>query len=365
MTVQLTSLVLARISRLAPAGRRAGAALIGGASALAARWRAGIGAIDGVGALITGLDKIEAAGASVLRWSFRALRRGGLALTGAIAWRGLAALAGIVLAGALATALTAEDGQGRLASLIEETAATEPQPHEVRQPARPLALAEDGWIQIARPIAMFGLDSAELERQEPAYEARRSRDGTRREDLLAFGAFGESKPHLLLRVVADADVASLSQPFVVALVRAAAGRGMSVQRSGMPSAIETKFGPVDTADVTLSDPAASRACIGFRQRLGEAQLTMSGWWCGALSRPADRQQLVCLLDRLDLLSAGEDRSLHAAFARAELRRQPACSQPRLSASGRKTSWLDADGSAPALRTRSAAVERPRPARRAQ
>ncbi len=134
------------------------------------------------------------------------------------------------------------------------------------------------------------------------------------------------------------------------MVRDAATHGMSIQRSGAVTPLQSRFGRVETADVTLSDGETSRACIAFRRDAGDLLLGMGGWWCGGLSRPADRQQLACLLDRLDLLSAADDRVLRAAFARTELARQPGCVPPRLSASGRKASWLDVDGQAPVLKT---------------
>lgn len=355
---QFTSLLLERLRALLPVWREARLAFTRHMPVLALHPKMKFGSIDGVGALISGADRVEAACRAVLRWSRSGLGRWSFGLTGALAWRGLAALTGISLATGLVTVLSSDDGEARLASLTE-LPATPRLVRDVRQEPRP-ALGDEGWIRISRPIAMFGLDSTELDRQSPAYEARRSPDGARREDVLAFGGFAEPKPHLVLRLLLDAKDEQLSQPFVIALVREAAGRGMSLQRSGTPTGIETKFGLVETADAKLSDGTTSRACIGFRHRMSDAQLSLSGWWCGGEKRPADRQQLICLLDRVDLLSAGDDRALRAAFARTELKRQPACSPPRLSASGRKTSWLDGDGAPPALRTRSAAAERPKP-----
>ena len=114
--------------------------------------------------------------------------------------------------------------------------------------------------------------------------------------------------------------------------------------------LETPLRAVETADATLSDGETSRACIAFRRDGGDLPLGLSGWWCGSASRPADRQQLACMIDRLDLLAPADDRALRAAFARTELTRQPGCVTPRLSATGRKASWLDADGHAPVLKT---------------
>ncbi len=43
----------------------------------------------------------------------------------------------------------------------------------------------------------------------------------------------------------------------------------------------------------------------------------AGWWCGQNGRPADRRQLACLIDKVALLSAGEDKGLRALFTQAE------------------------------------------------
>ncbi len=310
--------------------------------------------LDPIGALITITDHLEfgirAILRAVLRWSRTAIRHRGFGLSGGLAWRGLAAMAGIGMAAALAGGLSSGDSELRLASLTEQPASDTRPVRDVRREPRLLAMAGEDWVRIPRPIALFGLESPELDRQSPVYEARRSQDGMQREDVLTFGAFSEAKPHLLLRLVTDRGEDPLSQPFLITLMRDTAARGMSVLRSGAPTGIETKFGLVETSDATMSDGETSRACIGFRHRGGESHLAMSGWWCGGEKRPADRQQLICLIDRLDLLSAGEDQALRAVFARTELNRQGACSPPRLSASGRKASWLDADGRTPALKT---------------
>lgn len=325
-----------------------------GALALAARPMAirtthALRSTDVTGAVIAVADRIEAAFIAARRGLRRAGVRPGFGVAGGLAWRGLAALTGVALAATLATALSTGDAGPHPASL-DESKAGEPAIRDVRQQPRALTPGGDGWVAIARPIAMFGLDSPMLEKRPLAYSARRSQDDASREDMLAFGDFAEDAPHLTLRLLVSRVEDELSQPFMIALVRLAAMRGMSVQRSGAPTLVETRFGPVETADATFSDGVGSRACIGFRHAGGETPLTISGWWCGSPQRPADRQQLVCLLDRLDLLNAGDDRALRAAFSRSELNRRPGCSPPHLSAAGRKASWLDADGRQPTLRT---------------
>ncbi|OYW63888.1 MAG: hypothetical protein B7Z40_14390 [Bosea sp. 12-68-7] len=338
-----------------PAGllRRLRAA--GSAGPVRAAWpalRARLAGFDPARALIRFADGVEAAFTALLRPIAilrRVLRLPAVRLTTGLAWRGLAAAAGIGLAATLVTALSSQ-------SEATITPPAEPQPiRDVAQAARTTPAGRDSWIEISKPIAMFSLESPDLDRATMALEARRSPDGSRREELLTFGALTDSKAHLALRLTVEAAQDDLSQPFIIALVRAAAARALSVQRSGLPAAIQTRFGPVEAADATLSDGHVSRACVAFRREAGALPLAMSGWWCGAEGRPADRRQLVCLIDRLDLLNAGEDRALRTAFARTELNRQPGCVTPRLSATGRKVSWLDADGPTPALRTKTATV----------
>jgi hypothetical protein len=341
--------LLARFRQVVPVERAIPAGIGRFASVLWVQARRRLSAVDPAATLIGSADAVEAGFGKVSRLVQRSLAHRGLGLTGGLLWRGLAALTGIGLAATLVSVIS-DTGQPSLASLTLTSAAESRPVRDVRREPY-AAVADDGdWIKIARPVAMFGLESPELERQAPAYEAQRSQNGARRRDDLSFGAFDEARPHLQLRLLIEHGASQLPQPFVVAVVREAAERGMSVQRSGQAIAIATRFGPIETADATLNDGTASRACIAFRKSPGEMPLGLSGWWCGSAGRPADRQQLICLIDRIDLLSAGEDRALRTAFARSELNRQPACAAPRLAASGRKVSWLDADGRTPPLKT---------------
>ncbi|BCB18164.1 hypothetical protein [Bosea sp. ANAM02] len=320
--------------------------------------------IDLVPLLITGADRIEGAFRSACRLGRRLMPRGNLGLPGALAWRIAAALGGISLTAALVTALSGNgEGRPRLASIASPVAAATTRTDAPgRKPL--LAATEADWVAITRPIAIFNLEAPELGRDAPAIEARRSRDGSQREDLLSFGAFAGSAPHLSLRLRTGDGLAAGSSSFTVALVHVAALRSLAVERGSMPAMIETRFGPLETADIVLGDGSESRACLAFRTVGADAPFAMSGWWCAG-ARPSDRRQLTCLIDRLDLANAGAEPALRAAFARSELRRQPGCATPRLAATGRKVSWLDADGTVPALRMKTATGEpmpEPRPRR---
>lgn len=312
------------------------------------------GRFDLAARLVDLADATEAGFARAMRPVRRALRSGVRSLSGGLIWRGLAALTGISLTAMLVAGLSSGSSEPALASQAAMEAAAAPAVRDVRLQALPIAAGQEGWVTIGRPIALFGLESPELDKRS-AYEARRSQDGRRREDMLSFGAFDGDKSFLSLKFQVNRDaqvqqgLAGLSQPFVITLVRESASRGLSVGRSGAGTTIETKFGTVETADIGLSDGAAGRACIAFRHLDAAAHLSFSGWWCGSEARPADRAQLICLIDRIDLLGAGDDPELRASFARTELNRRQGCSVPRLAATGRKGSWLDADAKAPALR----------------
>ncbi len=315
-------------------------------------------AIDLVPSLITSADRIEATFRAACRIGRRLIPHGGFGLPGALAWRVAAALVGVSLTAALVTGLSG-NGEGRteLASLASPVAAATTQTMAGRRPL--LGTSEADWIGITRPIAIFNLEAPELGRESPAIEARRSRDGGQREDLLSFGSFAGSAPHLSLRLTTGDGIAAGTGSFTVALVHAAALRSLAVERGGIPAAIETRFGPLETADIVLGDGSESRACLAFRTVGPDAPFAMSGWWCAG-AKPSDRKQLTCLIDRLDLANAGAEPELRAAFARSELRRQPGCATPRLSATGRKVSWLDADGTMPALRMKTVAAESAKP-----
>lgn len=326
-----------------------GGAFIGGIAESVARR---LGRIDIVPQFISCVDAIEAGLRWIIRLGRALLARSGLPLTGAFAWRAAVVLGGIGLTTALITGLSAKDeDQLLLASLSPITSDLATQDGVATRRPRPPAAVED-WVVIPRPGAMFGLDAPELGREPPSIEVRRSPDGSRREDLLSFGSLSESKPHLLLRLATGA--AAGNRPFTIALVHDAARHSLAVERSSTPASFETRFGPFEAADVLLGNGKQSRSCIAFRSRSGEAGFAVSGWWCAA-QQPGDRRQLACLIEALDLGNdAGPE--LRGVFARSETATQPECRPPRASASGHKTSWLDADGAGPALQSAAGGTE---------
>jgi hypothetical protein len=64
----------------------------------------------------------------------------------------------------------------------------------------------------------------------------------------------------------------------------------------------------------------ARSCLGFITRVDEPGLQISGWSCQGETLPTRRAAISCMLDRLVLLTAGNDAKLAELFARAELKR---------------------------------------------
>jgi len=77
------------------------------------------------------------------------------------------------------------------------------------------------------------------------------------------------------------------------------------------------------------DPAG---CLGFFKTVDNPALRISGWSCQGSSLPAQRGAVACMLERLTLLTSGNEPKLAELFARAELNRRN-CSGPGPAASG--------------------------------
>jgi hypothetical protein len=61
-------------------------------------------------------------------------------------------------------------------------------------------------------------------------------------------------------------------------------------------------------------------CLGFVKSLDNPSLRISGWTCQGDNLPARRAAVACMLNRLVLLTAGNEPKLAELFASAELKR---------------------------------------------
>jgi len=200
------------------------------------------------------------------------------------------------------------------------------------------------WQVIRKPVELVTLQAPQFGRQAAVYGARNSSWGER-EDSLLFEPNQPDLPEARVSVRRWAN-AKVQPSMFVEMARHQAERGMAITRAGSLGKLSTKFGDIDVADMVLTDPTGrGQSCLAFRS---EGAIVISGWYCAPQAAAAERPEVACFIDRLNLLKAGDDKELRKFFSEAEQRRRPC---PSLRAStGRKPTWLDTDGRVPAMRT---------------
>ena len=227
--------------------------------------------------------------------------------------------------------------------------------------------APQSWIDINHPIALYDLSGTDFAKLPHNVHARRHRPDGAREDILTFGAMGPSKPYLqlsLLRTGHDAvtpadsgiDLGSVDTLFDD-LARLAGFSDQSVTAFHGTTAISTRLGIMTVGDLQLRDDGVVTPCLGFRGFPGGSDgLRILGFACGVAGEPIGRSALACVIDRIDLVSAGDDRRLRAIFVAAEREPNSACAEGRghsaaglMTAIGARTTWLDRDADLPPLR----------------
>ena len=200
------------------------------------------------------------------------------------------------------------------------------------------------WTKISRPIPLFDLSDTTFGAGPALYQAWRARSGPGRADVLTFGDFDKDSSFLRLSIEQPGLAA---QPFFSALARQAALVGLAMDRSGVPDGVDSRFGLMSVADAVLSGRGRRRACLAFRVLDPAARI--SGLACGGDRRPFGRSELVCALDRLDLLGGGAESPLTLYFARTELARGRGCAADRLAPLKARATWLDAGEALPKLK----------------
>jgi hypothetical protein len=184
------------------------------------------------------------------------------------------------------------------------------------------------WSPAPRSVPAFAVSQPELVGKTEAYEIFRHPGGGRK-DVIRWAAAGQ-KPVAELEIYRVGAELSRSEPAVADQI-ALEGAEM-LETAGV---IDSKFGPVTLRrQAGLSGHAPS--CLTFAQRLEDPSLRISGWSCQGDSLPARRAAIGCILNRLTLLTAGNDPELANLFARAELNRG-SCSAGRENASS--ASWV--------------------------
>ncbi|HEX7789388.1 MAG TPA: hypothetical protein VF467_02545 [Afipia sp.] len=200
--------------------------------------------------------------------------------------------------------------------------------------------ASPSWTPASRPHPAFAISKLDLSDRTDAYEILRHPEGGRR-DILRWAATAGEAPTAEVEIyrpggeldafaAADADIAT----------RMAGSATTETEPAGF---IDTKFGRVALIRFSGAAPPGKQACLGFAKTFPVPSVRISGWACQADSVAAQRAFVGCTLNRLILLSAGNDPKIAELFARAELKRDTCNTTTSTS-----TNWI-ASGDAPQLR----------------
>jgi hypothetical protein len=206
-----------------------------------------------------------------------------------------------------------------------------------------------GWIPASRPHPAFAVSKLDLSDRPDAYEILRHPQGGRK-DILRWALTATEAPTAEVEVYrpgaeldgfasADADVAA----------RMAGHQAGGVTSDFEPAGVvDTKFGRVTLLRLSGAALPGKQACLGFVKSFTAPNLRISGWACQADTLAGQRAFLGCTLNRLTLLSAGNDPKMAELFAHAELKRDTCNTMTMTSEKWASTNWI-ATRDAPPLR----------------
>ena len=160
-----------------------------------------------------------------------------------------------------------------------------------------------GWSIAARSYPSFAVRLLDSAGKTETYEILRHPDGGRK-DILRWAPAAGEKPIAELELYRPGQEAAM------------AGAEAAITGEGI---VDSKFGPVALFGIG-NGATDSRRCLGFLKRLDAGNLRMSGFSCQGDSLPARRAAIACTLNRLVLLTAGNEPKLQEIFAQAELKR---------------------------------------------
>jgi len=134
-----------------------------------------------------------------------------------------------------------------------------------------------------------------------------------REDVLSRGDMAAVEaPALRVTLTRGGNAGAAPTLFVLMARRAASGHALAVIKTGSRDQVRTKFGAVETLEITFGG-SAPRTCLGFATR--EAQLRLDGWLCAPLGQAPAANALACTLDALSFSDLADPETT-AAFSAA-------------------------------------------------
>ena len=177
------------------------------------------------------------------------------------------------------------------------------------------------WIEVERPIAAFALTIPEAAGAPFHYAIRRHEQGGGRKDVLELGEPDGVAPYLQIEVYRPGREAEGFADAKSEIVTGAAA--LAPNAVALDAPLTSKFGPLSIVRFD-SGNGTPRHCLGFVRAYDDPRAQLSGWFCQGTKFGGDdfieRSTLSCALDRLTLLSAGNEPKIAALFAQVELNR---------------------------------------------
>jgi hypothetical protein len=184
------------------------------------------------------------------------------------------------------------------------------------------------WSQAGRIAPAFAVSQLIFPGKTETYEVLRHPEGGRKDVFRWSGIGGTPVAELeIYRPGEEIDQVGSAAGYLAARMDPAGPR--ELEAAGI---IDSKFGAV-TLFRRVGGTEAARACLRFYRHVDEPKFRLSGWSCLGEDLPARRTAIGCMLNRLILLTAGNDTKLAELFAHAEVRRSDCATSgaPALSA----------------------------------
>ena len=175
--------------------------------------------------------------------------------------------------------------------------------------------AKVGGSVAARSYPAFAVSQVDSSGKLETYEILRHPNGGCRDGLGWAASPGEDTTAELELYRRGAEVSQLGLPADEIAARMDPDGTRQIVDEGI---VDSKFGPVSLFGLGPDDPTR---CLGFMKNLDAVNLRISGWSCQGETLPARRLAIACTLNRLILLTAGNEPKLAELFARAELKRR--------------------------------------------
>jgi hypothetical protein len=172
------------------------------------------------------------------------------------------------------------------------------------------------WKMADRSSRAFAVSQFDTQDKTETYEIFRHPQGGRR-DVFRWGG-ADKKPAAELEIYRAGG--ELSHEGSASAEIAARMDPDSVRELETAGLIDSKFGTVTLLRLIGGGADSARACLAFIRHVSDPNVRISGWSCQGGNLPARRAAISCMLNRLTLLSTGNDPKLAEIFARAELRR---------------------------------------------